>query len=186
MSLLYTGVHEYGAAAAQIDRIFGGVRGFRELGHVEVQARSEALDEAAATRRAGLVEHDMLNNAVFDAQALHVLAADVENELDARQHFLRAAKVRDGFDFAGVDAQRLDAAGPRRSRSGCMPMVTFGSAVGCGGQRGVHFGTARAWRCPKRRPCCWRRRSTKAAVFANEGGFERGGAGVDAQIRGPS
>ena len=104
LSLLHTGVHEYGAAAAQIDRIFGGVRGFRELGYVEVQARSEALDEAAAARRACLVEHDVVDNAVFHAQALHVLAADVENELDARQHFLCAAKVRDGFDFAGVDA----------------------------------------------------------------------------------
>ena len=108
MSLLHTGVHEYGAAAAQITRVFGGVRGFRELGHVEVQARSEALDEAAAARRACLVEHDVVDNAVFHAQALHVLAADVENELDARQHFLRAAKVRDGFDFAGVDAQSLE------------------------------------------------------------------------------
>ena len=182
LSLLHTGVHEYGAAAAQIDRIFGGVRGFRELGHVEVQARSEAFDEAAAARRACLVEHDMVDNAVFHAQALHVLAADVENELDARQHFLCAAKVRDGFDFAGVDAQRLEQQALAVASYGCMPNGDFRLAVGCGGQRGVHFGDRALGGAQNVALVVGVEGPQKAAVFADEGRFERGGAGVDAQV----
>ncbi len=108
LRLLHARIHEHGAAAAQIDGVFGGVGRFREFGHVEIQARGEALDEASAARRAGLVEHDVVDDAVFHAQAFHVLAADVQDELDAGQHFLGAAQVRDGLDLARVDAQRLE------------------------------------------------------------------------------
>ena len=79
-----------------------------ERAHVHVHRHGEALDKAAAARRAGLVEHDVLDNAVLDAQALHVLAADVQNELDAGQERLGAAQVRDSLDLAGVGLEGLD------------------------------------------------------------------------------
>ena len=50
----------------------------------------------------------MLDHAVLDAQALHVLAADVEDELDTRQERLGAAQVRDGLDLAGIGLEGLD------------------------------------------------------------------------------
>ncbi len=50
----------------------------------------------------------MLDDAVSYLQALHVLAANVEDELDARDKGLGAAQVRDGLDLAGVRAQGLD------------------------------------------------------------------------------
>ena len=99
LRLLDARVHEHGAAASQINRVGGLDRGAGEVGDVEVQTRREALDEAAAARRARLVEHDMVDDAVFHAQALHVLAADVQDELDARQHLLGTAQMRDGLDL---------------------------------------------------------------------------------------
>ena len=44
----------------------------------------------------------MLNHAVLNAQTLHVLAADVQDELDAGQECLGATQVRNGLDLAGV------------------------------------------------------------------------------------
>ena len=82
--------------------------GIGERAHVHVHRHGEALDKATATRRAGLVEHDVLDDAVLDAQALHVLAANVQNELDAGQERLGAAQVRDGLDLAGIGLEGLD------------------------------------------------------------------------------
>ena len=108
LRLLDARVHKDRAAAAQVDRGLGMDRSVGERAHVHVHRHGEALDKATATRRAGLVEHDVLDHAVLDAQALHVLAADVEDELDTRQERLGAAQVRDGLDLAGVGLEGLD------------------------------------------------------------------------------
>ena len=79
-----------------------------ERAHVHVHRDGEALDKATATRRAGLVEHDVLDYTVLDAQALHVLAANVQNKLDAGQERLGAAQVRNGLDLAGIGLEGLD------------------------------------------------------------------------------
>ncbi len=44
-----------------MDRMLGRVRRLRERHDVEVQAGREAFDEASTTRRACLVEHDVLD-----------------------------------------------------------------------------------------------------------------------------
>ena len=108
LRLLDARVHKDRAAAAQIDRGLGVDGGVGERAHIHVHRDGKALDKATATRRAGLVEHDVLDDAVLDAQALHVLAADVQNELDAGQERLGAAQVRDGLDFARVGLEGLD------------------------------------------------------------------------------
>ena len=108
LRLLHAGVHEHRAAASQVDRVLGADGLLGERAHVHVHGHREALDEAAATRRARLVQHDVLDDAVAHAQALHVLAADVQDELDAGQEGLGAAQVRHGLDLAGVGLERLD------------------------------------------------------------------------------
>ena len=50
----------------------------------------------------------MVDDAVFHAQALHVLTTDVEDEFDVGQHFACTAQVSNGLDLAGIDAQRLE------------------------------------------------------------------------------
>ena len=118
LRLLDARVHKDRAAAAQVDRGLGMDSGVGERAHVHVHRDGEALDKATATRRAGLVEHNVLDNAVLDAQALHVLAADVQNELDAGQERLGAAQVRDGLDLAGVGLKGLDEQRLAVARSG--------------------------------------------------------------------
>ena len=105
LRLLHAAVHEHGATTSQVNGMFCRNSGLCEVGNVQIQAACEALDEASAARRACFVQHDVLDNTVFHAQALHVLAANVQDELNARQHFLRAAQVRDRLDFARINAQ---------------------------------------------------------------------------------
>ena len=108
LRLLDARVHKDRAAAAQVDGGLGMDGGIGKRTHVHVHRHGKTLDKAAAARRAGLVEHDVLDNAVLHAQALHVLAANVQNELDAGQECLGAAQVRDGLDLAGVGLEGLD------------------------------------------------------------------------------
>ena len=87
----------------------------------------------------------MLDDAVLDAHALHVLAADVEDEVDIRTQFLRTAQMCDGLDLAavgldGLEQQRLAVAGRRR--------------VADGHERVALLVT---WNLRLERLCCWRR-----------------------------
>ena len=50
----------------------------------------------------------MVDHAILHAQALHILPADVQDELDTRKHLLRAAQVSDRLDLARIHAQRLE------------------------------------------------------------------------------
>ena len=108
LGLLHARVHEDRAAAAQVHGVFSREGGGGEVLHRHAHGVGKSADERAAARRAGLVEHDVLDDAVLHAQALHVLAAHVEDELDAGKHLVGAAQVRDGLDLAGVGMERLD------------------------------------------------------------------------------
>ena len=108
LRLLDARVHKDRAAAAQVDGSLSMDGGIGERAHVHVHRHGETLDKAAAARRASLVEHDVLDDAVLDAQTLHVLAANVQDKLDAGQECLGAAQVRDGLDLAGIGLEGLD------------------------------------------------------------------------------
>ena len=56
------------------------------------------LDEGTAAGRTRLIEHDMINRAVLDAHALHVLSADVEDKINTGQEFLRRLVMRHRLD----------------------------------------------------------------------------------------
>jgi hypothetical protein len=71
-----------------------------ELLHGHAHGVGEVGDERAAARRAGLVEHDVLDDAILDLEALHVLPADVEDEVHVGHEGLGAAEVGDGLDLA--------------------------------------------------------------------------------------
>ena len=76
-----------------------------ELVHLHVERLREALEEGAAARGAGFVEEYAVDDAVLDAQAFHILPADVYDEVRARKHEARGARVRDRLDLADVDAE---------------------------------------------------------------------------------
>ena len=145
-----------------------------ERAHVHVHRHGEALDKAAAARRAGLVEHDVLDDAVLDAQALHVLAADVQNELDAGQERLGAAQVRDGLDLAGVGLESLD---EQRLAVARGSHVADGAA---GGDVVVEIGHDDLGRAQDVAVVVAVPGVQQLAVLAHERGLHGGGAGVDA------
>ena len=108
------------------------------------------------------------------AQALHVLAADVEDELDVGDEGLGTAKVSDGLDLAGVGAEGLDEQGLAVARRGDVADgATLGELVvdvihdDAGGAQDVTTVVA----VPG---------VEQLAVLAHDGGLHRGGAGVDA------
>ena len=174
LRLLDARVHKDRAATAQVDRGLGMDGGVGERAHVHVHRDGEALDKATATRRAGLVEHDVLDNAVLDAQALHVLAADVQNELHAGQECLGATQVRDGLDLAGVGLEGLDEQRLAVARGGhvadgaaCRDMVVEIGHDDLGRAQDVAVVVA----VPG---------VQQLAVLAHERGLHGGGTGVDA------
>ena len=145
-----------------------------ERAHVHVHRHSEALDKAAATRRASLVEHDVLDDAVLDAQALHVLAANVQNELDAGQERLGTAQVRDGLDLAGIGLEGLDEQRLAVARGG---HVADGAA---GGDVIVEIGHDDLGRTQDVAVVVAVPGVQQLAVLAHERGLHGGGTGVDA------
>ena len=131
LRLLHAAVHEHRAATAQVNGVFSLNGGLRELGNVQVQARCEAFDEAEPQPE----EHasfSMMWSITPSFTRRHFMSWPPmsENELDARQHFLSAAQVRDRFDFARVNAQglqqqRFAVAGYRRMTDGHLRLAGF-------------------------------------------------------------
>ena len=63
----------------------------------------------------------MLDDALLDVHALHVLAADVEDEVDVGTELARAAQVRDRLDLAGIGLDGLEQQRLAVARRGGMP-----------------------------------------------------------------
>ena len=148
--------------------------GIGERAHVHVHRHGEALDKAAAARRASLVEHDVLDNAVLDAQTLHVLAANVQDKLDAGQECLGAAQVRDGLDLAGIGHEGLNEKRLAVARGG---HVADGAA---GGDVVVEIGHDDLGRAQDVAVVVAVPGVQQLTVLAHERGLHGGGAGVDA------
>ena len=81
LGLFDAGVHEHGAPGAQVHRMLGKKAQPGELCDLVAQGPGEGLDEGAAAGGTGLVEHDGVHRAVADLKALHVLTADVDDEV---------------------------------------------------------------------------------------------------------
>ena len=175
LSLLDAGVHKYGAAGAQVYRVLSEQAQLGEVCDGIAQGLGEGLDEGAAAGGAGLVEHDGVHRLVADLEALHVLAADVDDKI----HLRRAVGGRPvmGHCFhqpqvtgEGVFDQGLAVAGDRRP-----PDLDAAAAHGVDGPQllqhdghrvalvGVVIGVQ------------------EAAILCDEGQLGGGGAGVNAQ-----
>ena len=174
LRLLDARIHKDRAATAQVDGSLGMDGGIGERAHIHVHRHGKTLDKAAATRRASLVEHDVLNHAVLDAQALHILPADVQDKLDAGQECLGAAQVRNGLDLAGIGLEGLDEQRLAVARGG---HVADGAA---GGDVVVEIGHDDLSRAQDVAVVVAVPGVQQLAVLAHERGLHGGGAGVDA------
>ena len=181
LRLLDAGVHEHRAAAAQIDGVRGLVGGGGEFAHGQVQAGGEAFDEGAAAGRAGFVEHDRVEHAVAHLHALHVLAADVQDELDVGQEFLGTAQVGDRFDLARIDAQGFEQEALAVAGHRGVADLHGRRAVFVGRQVGVELADALLGGFEHVAAVVGVVGPQELGVFGDEGHLEGGRTGVDAQ-----
>ncbi len=105
LGLLDPGIYKDGTPGAQIHRVPGQQSLLCELLDAHVERTCEGFDEGTAARRTGLVEHDVLDDAVPHLHAFHVLSADVQYELHPGQEMLGRLVMGNRLDLAYVDAQ---------------------------------------------------------------------------------
>ena len=105
LGLLHVGVHKHGAAGAQIHRVLGEQGFIGELGRRKAQGIGEVFQKRTAAGGAGLVEHHAVYGAVFQADALHVLSADVQHAVHLRVEKGSRRGVGDGLHLALVQME---------------------------------------------------------------------------------
>ena len=175
LGLLDAGVHEYGAAGAQVDRVPGQQAQLGKVGDGVAQGLGKGLDEGAAAGGAGLVEHDGVHRAVADFEALHVLAADVDDEVHVGVEVAGGAVVghrlhQPGVAGEGIFDEVLAVAGDGRALDGdaaAAQLVDLPELLQHDGHRVAQVGVVVG--------------VEQAAVGGNQRDFGGGGTGVDAQ-----
>ena len=105
LGLLDGGVHEHRAAGAQVHRLFGEQAQLGEIGDVIAQRLGEGLNKGTAAGGTGLVQHDGVHRAVADLEALHVLTADVDDEVHVGIEVLGSVQVSHRLHKAQVAAE---------------------------------------------------------------------------------
>ena len=107
LRLLDRRVHEHGAAAAKVNGLVGKQAQRGKLLDVVAQRLGERLQKAAAAGGAGFVQEDVADRTVLNFEALHVLTADVDDEIHVGQKVLGGGKVRDSLDKTAVTVERI-------------------------------------------------------------------------------
>ncbi|MNV46877.1 hypothetical protein D3C71_1387230 [compost metagenome] len=106
LRLLDLGIHEDGAAGAQVHGLLRLQRRLRELGYAKAERRGEALQERAAARRAGFIQHEAVDDASADFDAFHILPADIQDEIDLGHEFGGRLVMGDRLHLAAVGSKR--------------------------------------------------------------------------------
>ena len=100
LGLLHIGIHKHGAPGSQIHRRFGKQGFFRKALCRISQAGSKILNEGAAAGGAGFIQQNGVHSAVFQLDALHILAADVQNTVHRRVKERRSRAMGNGLHNA--------------------------------------------------------------------------------------
>ena len=86
--------------------MFAGKRRVGDFGCGDAERLREVLEERAAAARAGLVHHDVADDAVGKPDGLHILAADIEDEAGVGHVAGGGMGVRHRFDGMVIGVQR--------------------------------------------------------------------------------
>ena len=124
----------------------------------------------------------MLDNAVFHAKALHVLAADVEDELDSGKHLLGTAQMGDGLDLARVDVQGLQEQMLAVAGDGDMAELDAIGAVGILGQQLVKLGNGAFGTTKNVTLVVGVAGPKQGAIFTDKRRLEGCGTGIDSKV----
>ena len=107
LRLLDRRVHEDRAARTEIDRRAALQPLAGEVLHAVAHRTGKGLNKGAAAGRACLVEHDGVDRAVFDLEALDVLPADIEDKIDVGAKMLCRRVMRQRLDQPRVGMERM-------------------------------------------------------------------------------
>ena len=107
LRLLHGGVHEHRAAGAEVDRAIRKQTELCKIFNGVTQRTRKRLEERAAAGGTSLVEENIVDDAVFDLEALDVLTADVDDEIDLRVKRARRVEVRHRLYDAVIDGKRV-------------------------------------------------------------------------------
>ncbi len=105
LRLLNPRIHENSAACAEVNRVLGKERRLGEILHRVLQRLGKGLYKGAAAGGARLVERHGVYCAVLDADALHVLSADIEDAVHLRIKIRCAVVVRNRLNLAVVELE---------------------------------------------------------------------------------
>ena len=176
LRLLYLGIHENRAAGAQVDRVLGKQGFFGKILYGIVQGLCEVFNKGTAAGRAGFVQQDAFHSVVFDLDAFHVLAADIQDTVHIRIKESGGGIMGDRLHFSFIEEQcGLDQFFAVTGRTCVDDMgflrhvrVDFLNGADRSGQRiSLIVGIERM---------------QEGAVFTDKGCFGRRGAGIDPEI----
>ena len=176
LSLLYLGIHKYGAAGTQVDGMLREQCFFCKILNAVVQGLGKVFNKGTAAGRTGLVQKNAVHGVIFDLDALHVLAADVQDAVHIRIKEGGGGVVGDGLHLALIQHKsRLDQRLAVSGGTGVGNMggiwhlrIDFLDGADGGGQR-IPLVVAVE-------------RVEQRSVFTHHRRFGGGGAGIDAQI----
>ena len=105
LGLLDVGIHKHRAAGTQIHGSLGkkGLPG-KALSGIS-QRSGEVLNKRAAAGGAGLIQQDRINGPVFQLDALHILAANIQNAVHLRVKEGGRGTVGNGFHHALIQGE---------------------------------------------------------------------------------
>ena len=135
LCLLDAGVHKDGAARSKVNRHVCLGCHLRKFSNVHLHGIRKRCNERATSRRAGFIQHNVLNDTVFYLQTLHVLAADVKNEVNVGHERFGTAQVGDCLNLTGIRAECFNQDAFTVSRRG---HVADDAILGHGVVDGVH------------------------------------------------
>ena len=107
LCLLDRAVHEHGAAAAQVHRAVCEQTQCGKLLDVVAQCLCKGLQKAAAAGGAGLVQEDVADGAILDLEALHVLPADINDEIHVRHKVFGSGEMCHRFHQTVIAAESV-------------------------------------------------------------------------------
>ena len=79
LGLFHTGIHEHGTACAQVDGMLCEDGGIRKIFHAVIQGFCKSFNKGAASGGTGLVQEHAVHGLVLNLDALHILAADIQD-----------------------------------------------------------------------------------------------------------
>ena len=105
LRLLDLGIHEHCASRPQIHRSISKQRRLSERLGIHVYRLGVRFNKGATSRRACLVEHDIIDSPIFYPHALHVLTAYIQDKIHARQKFFRSLIMSHGLYLAQISLE---------------------------------------------------------------------------------